>query len=525
MTRFIMKMKKYNIQSISAFLGLSLLMSCVNDLNVKPTDPFLATADKVYTTKDSYKQGLAKLYAAFALTGQKGPVGAADVQGVDEGFSCFIRSLWYMQELTTDEAVWTYPNDANGTIFNLHYNTWLPSDGIPTALYARIANVAALSNEFIRATAGKTDDPDFKNFQAEARFLRALSYFYGMDLYGRLPFVTEKDLPGAYFPPMKTRPDLFTYIESELKAIKGDLGAPRFEYARADKAACAMLLAKLYLNAEVYIGQPKYTEALAELNEVIAAGYTLSPKYANLFRSDNDKNNTEIIFSQAFDGAKSQAYSIVQVMINGNAGNGGWSGLRATSAFVNKFPTLAESRAIFAKEDKGQSLTIDAVNVSTQGYGVYKFRNISAAGVTAPNDGTGFPDTDYPMFRLADAYLMYAEAVLRGGTGGTRANALNYVNAIRTRSGDVAAGTAPGAITDTQLTLDFILDERARELYWEGHRRMDLIRFGKFTGGSYLWPWKGGIKDGTSIDAKRAIFPIPAADLGSNPNLKQSDGY
>jgi starch-binding outer membrane protein, SusD/RagB family len=520
-----MKTRYFNNYSVSAFLGMSLMMSCVGDLDVKPIDPFVITADKVYTTKETYKQGLAKLYATFALTGQQGPSGAQDVGGVDEGFSCFVRSLWYMQELTTDEAVWTYGNDADGTIFNLHYNTWLPSDGIPEALYARIANVAALSNEFIRATSAKTNDPDFKNFQAEARFLRALSYFYGMDLYGRLPFLTEKDLPGAFFPPMIKRPELFTYIESELKAIKADMGAPRFEYARADKAACAMLLAKLYLNAEVYIGQAKYTEAITELNEVIAAGYTLSPKYANLFRADNDKNNTEIIFAQAFDGAKSQAYAMTQVMINGNAGNGGWSGLRTTSAFVNKFPTLNESRAIFAKEDKGQSLNIDAVNISTQGYGVYKFRNITSAGVDSPNNSTGFPDTDYPMFRLADAYLMYAEAVLRGGTGGTRSNALNYVNAIRTRSADVTAGTAPGAITDPQLTLDFLLDERGRELFWEGHRRMDLIRFGKFTGGAYLWPWKGGVKDGTAIDAKRAIFPIPASDLGTNPNLKQNDGY
>lgn len=521
-----MKMKYFNRFSFAAFMVMAMMMSCVNNLDVKPIDPFVTSADKVYTTKDSYKQGLAKLYATFALTGQRGPNGNQDVGGVDEGFSCFVRSLWYMQELTTDEAVWTYGNDANGTIFNLHYNTWLPSDGIPEALYARIANVAALSNEFIRVTTGKTDDPDFKNFQAEARFLRALAYFYGMDLYGRLPFLTEKDQPGSFFPPMILRPALFDYIEKELKAIKADMGAPRFEYGRADKAACAMLLAKLYLNAEVYIGQAKYTEAITELNEVIAAGYVLSPRYANLFRADNDKNNSEIIFAQAFDGAKSQAFAMTQVMINGNAGNGGWSGLRTTSAFVSKFPNLTEARAIFATESKGQSLDIDAVNVSTQGYGVYKFRNITSAGVDAPNNSTGFPDTDYPMFRLADAYLMYAEAVVRGGTGGTLANALTYVNAIRTRSGDVIAGNAPGVVTLSQVQdLNFILDERGRELYWEGHRRMDLIRFGKFTGGSYLWPWKGGIRNGTAIDDKRKIFPIPSSDLGTNPNLKQNDGY
>ncbi len=504
---------------------LTLMMSCVNDLNVQPNDPYTATANNVYSDVNSYKQGLAKLYAAFALTGQQGPAGNGDVAGVDEGFSCFVRSLWYMNELTTDEAVWTYPNDANGTIFNLHYNTWVPSDNIPTALFARIMNVAALTNEFIRVTAGKTD-PDLKKFNAEARFLRALAYYHGIDLYGNMPFVTEADLPGAYFPPMKSRADLFAYVESELKDIKDELGAPRFEYGRADQAACAMLLAKLYLNAEVYIKTPKYTEAIAQLNEVIGAGYTLSLKYANLFRADNDTNNTEIIFSQNFDGNHSQAYDIVQVMVKGNAGggDGGWSGLRTTSAFVGKFPNLNEARAIFNKEDKGQSLNIDAVNISTQGYGVWKFRDITSSGAPNPSGNTTFPDTDYPMFRLADAYLMYAEASLRGGTGGNY-DPLTLVNAIRTRVGDVITGNAPGAITQAELTLDFILDERARELYWEGHRRTDLIRFGKYTGSTYLWPWKGGVKNGAAIEDKRVIFPIPAADIANNPNLKQNAGY
>jgi len=516
-------MKRYsNKISIVTTIFMLMMMSCVGDLDVTPIDTRITTSATVYTTTESYKAGLAKLYAAFALTGQVGPNGAQDVGGVDEGFSCFIRSLWNLNELTTDEAVWTYPNDANGTIFNLHYNNWVPSDGIPTALFARIMNVAALTNEFIRATTSKTADPDINKFHAEARFLRALAYYYGMDLYANLPFVTEADLPGAYFPPQKTRAELFAYIESELKAIKPDMGAPRFEYGRADQGACAMLLAKLYLNAEVYLGQNKYTEALTELNEVIAGGYTLAPKYANNFLADNH-TSPEIIFSQLFDGQKSQAYDALNVMIYGNAGNGGWSGLRTTSVFVSKFSNLNEARAIFAKEDKGQQLEIDAVNNSKHGYGVFKFQNVTSTG--AAGSHPSFQDTDYPMFRLADAYLMYAEAVLRGGTGGDATTALNYVNAIRTRSGDVAAGKAPGAITSGQLTLDFILDERSRELYWEGHRRPDLIRFGKYTGDAYLWPWKGGAKDGTSIEAKRAIFPIPAADIGSNPNLEQNTGY
>jgi len=518
-------LKKNSTVSFTLLIAV-LLMSCVNDLNVKPIDPRIATADNVYTTKDSYKQGLAKLYAAYALTGQIGPNGAPDVAGVDEGFSCFIRSLWNMQELTTDEAVWTYPNDANGTIFNLHYNTWVPSDGIPTAFFARIMNVAALCNEFIRVTEPLKSDNDFKQFNAEARFLRALAYYYGIDLFGNMPFVTEKDLPGAYFPKQISRADLYAYVESELLAIKPDLGTPRFEYGRADKATCAMVLAKLYLNAEVYLGtgQKKYTEAITQLNEVIGGGYTLSPKYINNFLADNN-TSPEIIFSQNFDGAHSQSFDAVWIAIYGNAGNGGFSGLRTTPAFVSKFASLTEARALFLKEDKGQNLAINSVSASTDGYGINKYQNVTSTGATPASAGTGHQDTDYPMFRLADAYLMYAEAVLRGGTGGDVNTALTYVNQIRTRSGDVAAGNAPGAITSTQLTLDFILDERARELYWEGHRRNDLIRFGKFVGSTYLWPWKGGVKDGTSIEDKRVLFPIPSTDLGNNPNLKQNQGY
>ena len=508
--------------SASSLTLVVLMMSCIGDLDVTPLDSQISTAGDVYTDTESYKAGLAKLYAAFALTGQVGPAGAGDVAGVDEGFSDFIRSLWNMQELTTDEAVWTYPNDANGTIFNLHYNTWLPSDIIPTALFARIMNVVALTNEYMRATAGKLLDPDIKVFHAEARFLRSLAYYYGLDLFGKMPFVTEADLPGAYFPPEISRTDLFDFIESELLEIKPEMGAPRFEYGRADKGACAMLLAKLYMNAGVYIDQPKFTEALTQLNEVISAGYALSTNYLYNFLADNH-TSPEIIFAQLFDGTRSQAYDALNVMIYGNAGNGGWSGLRTTSAFVNKFSDLNEARALFAKEDKGQELEIDAMNNSTHGYGIFKFRNVTSSGASGSNPS--FQDTDYPMFRLADAYLMYAEAVLRGGTGGDLTTALGYVNAIRTRSGDVTAGNAPGAITSVQLDLDFILDERARELYWEGHRRTDLIRFGKYTGNAYLWPWKGGEKDGASIDASRALFPIPAADRASNPNLGQNTGY
>lgn len=514
-----MKITFNKFSLITTVCALS-LVSCIGDLDVAPIDSRIKTSANVYSDTESYKAGLAKLYATFALTGQQGPAGAGDVGGVDEGFSCFIRSLWNMNELTTDEAVWTYPGDAEGTIFNLHYNTWVASDIIPTALFARIMNVAALTNEYIRATSSKLDDADIRKFHAEARFLRALAYYYGIDLFGKMPFVTEEDLPGAFFPPEISRADLFAYVESELKEIRPELGAPRFEYGRADKGACAMLLAKLYLNAEVYIGQDRYTDAITELNEVIAGGYALAPEYLHNFLADNH-TSPEIIFAQLFDGQRSQAYDAVNVMIYGNTGNGGWSGLRTTSAFVDQFTDLTEARALFATQN--QSLEIDEVNQPSQGYGVYKFRNVTSSG--QPGSHPQFQDTDFPMFRLADAYLMYAEAVLRGGSGGDMNTALGYVNAIRTRPGDVANGNAVGAVTLDDLDLDFILAERARELYWEAHRRPDLIRFGKYTGDDYLWPWKGGVKNGTSIEEKRVLFPIPSADLGSNPNLTQHLGY
>lgn len=147
-----------------------------------------------------------------------------------------------------------------------------------------------------------------------------------------------------------------------------------------------------------------------------------------------------------------------------------------------------------------------------------KFKNVDVNG-NAGSDPTGdFPDTDFPMFRLADVYLMYAEAVLRGGQGGSVTQATDYINILRSR----AYGNSNGNISTAQLTLDFILDERARELYWEGHRRTDLIRFGKFTGGAYLWPWKGGIQQGTATESYKDLYPIPSTDLIANPTLNQN---
>jgi starch-binding outer membrane protein, SusD/RagB family len=511
-------MKKFKI--ILSVIVSAMMFSCVGDLDVTPIDPNQVTSASVFNSPAAYKEALAKVYAGFAISGQQGPSGKPDIAGVDEGFSCYSRSYWYLQELTTDEAVWSYDENQ---IFNLHYQTWTPSDVLINSMFSRITYVVVLANEYIRNTSNSAD-AEIKKYNLEARFLRALAYYHGMDLYGNMPFVTEADKPGAFLPKQIKRADLFTYIESELKAIQNDLGDAKFEYGRADKGAASMLLAKLYLNAEVYLGtgNKKYTEAITELKKVIAGPYTLAPNYINTFLADNN-TSPEIIFPINYDAKKTQAFAITQVMINGNAGNGGWSGLRATSGLTDKFTLPNDARDLFAKEDKGQSKIINAINQSKEGYGVFKFRKTNKDG----SDGFvgDFPNTDFPLFRLADAYLMYAEAVNRGGAGGDVNTATGYINALRTRSGETALPTITSAGIAGQAGLDFILDERARELYWEGHRRTDLIRFGKFTGSTYLWPWKGNAKDGASTPATLNLFPIPSNDLGANPNLKQNLGY
>jgi hypothetical protein len=331
-----------------------------------------------------------------------------------------------------------------------------------------------------------------------------------------------------------TRADLFTYLETELQSLEADLGEPRFEYARADKASAWMIQAKLYLNAEVYIGAPKYNEAVTALKKVLGSSYTLAGNYRQNFVADNNIS-PEIILPITYNGQHTQSYGGMVYLVHAPIGGtltplaqsmfgvgGGWGGLRTTSALVKKFSDATgdtDSRALFWSD--GQKLEIADIGEFTDGYAITKFRNRKLDGSDPSNPHPDFVDTDYPMFRLADAYLMFAEAVLRGGQGGTRAEALSYVNALRQR----AYGDSSGNISDGELSLDFILDERARELYWEGHRRTDLIRYGKFTGGDYLWPWKGKSLGGSSTESFRNLFPIPAADLGANSNLKQNIGY
>lgn len=725
-----MKFKALSLIILSvAFLAVS----CFKDLDTIPLDKDVVTSATVYNNPAAYKQVLAKLYAGLALSGQQGPAGQPDISGIDEGFSTYLRQYWKAQELPTDEAVIAW-ND--GTIQDFHQQDWDANNEFITAMYNRIFYQISLCNEYLRETTeeklnSRNVDAGLRaeivKYRAEARFLRALSYWHALDLFRVPPKVSENDKVGAFFPEQYSKEDLFNFIESELKAIEPDLAPARTnEYGRADQAAAWMVLAKLYLNSEVYLGRARWADCITYCQKVIGAGYTLDPDYTHLFLADNDKAQG-VIFAVTFDGVHSKTYGGTTFMVHASVGgsmnkndfgiDAGWGGTRATSALVGKFPAAGSSVVVSPNEgntnypaiyvpggyqgwdpskapqltsknsdntyegyiwfpddqkefkfttgpnwdvnfgddggngtlesgganitipsggfykinvdlnantytllktdwgligsatpdgwnsdqnmtydategawtitlnliageikfrsnddwglnygddgadallepgganiaipsaglykinlylDKpdytysiarpafdhralfyttGQNLEINDISQFTDGYAVTKWKNVTSTG--APGSDPTFVDTDFPMFRIEDAYLMYAEATLRGG-GGDQTLALGLVNLIRERAYN---GTA-GDIAANELTLDFILDERAREFYWECQRRTDLVRFGKFTNTDYLWPWKGGVAGGVSRPQFYDIFPIPASDLGANPNLHQND--
>jgi len=536
-----MKNRLFNIYWL-AIAAIIWLAGCTKKLDLVPLNDI--TADEVYSTMTGYKQALAKVYGAFALTGYVGGTGSRDIPSqiiADEGNSDFLRLYWNLQELTTDEAAWTWQNDAG--IKGLKEQNWSSGNPIVSGLYYRSFYQITVANDFIRQStdakisergfSGK-DASDIKYFRAEARFLRAFQYWVLMDLYANPPFVDENAPIATGLPRQVSRAELFGYIESELKAIEADLAEPRkHEYGRADKGAAWALLARMYLNAKVYTGSEKNTEAIANCQKIMNAGYTLQPNYRNLTIADNHLNTDENIFTINYDARYTQNWGGTTYLAHGPAAvpgsvsgtNGNWGGLRHTQQFVDLFADPSgntDTRAMFYTT--GQNKIMTDLYTGTDGYSSSKYRNKTRSGGAAPNaDPNGnWADIDFPLFRLGEIYLIYAEAVLRGGTGGSSTHALTYINQLRTRAYN---GNTAGNISTGILTLDFILAERGRELYYEAHRRTDLIRYDKFTTGSYLWAWKGGVAAGRASDSKYNIFPLPVTDLSSNPNLKQNTGY
>jgi len=540
-------MKKINF-NLCVYLSLLFMMvSCNNDLNVTPKDDDDFLSEDFFAQPNAYEKAVAGVYGNLSLVGYQG-VDKSLLEGIDAGTSQYSRCVWYLQELSTDEAIWSYEGSNDPGVREIQRNIWNSDNPIFLGMYGRAMVEVSLANEFLRqtepeklASRGVTDATTLSNvtfYRAEVKALKCLAYYHLLDLFGKATLVTEND-PINFRGPQIEKTELFNYIENELLTVLPSLKDARTNiYGRVDKAFAWSILAKLYLNAEVYTGSARYQDCMTMCSNIIGSGYTLNPNYLNNFKADNNIS-PEMIFTIQSDGAKTQSYGATTVMCNGQVGSiegngqtlygvGGWGGaLRLRKQFVQKFDGSdfdydARKTIISA----GRPIDIANISIQGQGYILGKYSNISSTGV--PGSNSTFVDTDFPLFRLADFYLMYAEAQMRsdGATNGsTTANAtqqsIDYINALRERANDGSFAN----VNSGQVTLDFILDERARELHWEGHRRQDLIRFGKYVGGTYVWAWKGNATNGVSIPNNFKLYPIHPNVSNANPNIKQNPGY
>ena len=520
-----MKNIKFKLLAFAAVVMLS-TQSCLRDLDTEPK--YDMTLEYILQQDPKAVEGmLSRLYASFALSSVKGP-GDSDISGADPGESPFIRGLVNLQDFTADGMKNRWGD--NGLDQLTTTSNWTDNNKFFKYAYDRIYYTVPQATNLILIM--KSDNVKYENKEqvvSELRFLRALSYYYLIDLFGKGVLVNDETFNTSTPLPEASRTELFTFVETELKDIEGKLPAQN-SYARANKSAARMLLAKLYLNAEVYTGTPRYNDAASYINKVISeGGYQLEGNFRKNFSADNNTSK-EIIFPLIADAASSQSFGNTTYIVNGSistdtmtpadfGATDGWAGHRATKAWYGLFAGsaagLQSSPDVRAKLfwSAGHNWEMNDYKTWTDGFPSDKFWNKNSDG---SGSATSFSSTDFPLFRLSDAYLIYAECAVRGAAGTSMGQAITYFNQVRTRA---------GAPVVSVLSLDEVLNERGRELGLEGVRRQDLIRFGKFTGGSYLWPWKGGVKNGAAISDNYKLFPIPSTALQANPNLTQNPGY
>ena len=565
-------MKKYILMLAVGCLVFA--TSCIGDLDTMPLDDNSLVSENVYNSREGYIGVLAKCYASLILTGQQGGDGGnGDLEGANEGYSGYTRLLFYLQELNTDNFL--MPSSSNGLRNCLNLN-WDATTSVVTWTYQRLYMAIAYCNEFLRECTpdkmqarGVWDEmsADYLNYRAEARFIRAYCYSMLCDLFGSVPVIDEnvgvKDVPVQV-----SRKEVFEYVERELKAILGESGdtddvlkaVGQNEYARVDEAAAWFLLSRLYLNAEVWAGENRYNDCYDYAKKIIDSNvYPLASDYRHIFLADNE-TCSEIIWPLVQDGNRAQSSAgtnfYVKAFVNGEmdsyyktgVGTKGWGNVRAKTTLVDAFDAADvefdvndtwgngknDKRAQFmtalpVQTKETWDANMEMTSTFTCGYGYIKWRNVTKDDQLSAGGDT-YTSIDWPMFRSADAYLMAAEAVLRGANHGSRADALAYVNEVRNRaymSGKYTSAASTGVsgeISDSELTLDFILLERQKEFASECVRRTDLIRFGKFTKDNN-WDWKNAERTGGDVDDKYVLFPIPESELTNNPTLVQNDGF
>lgn len=545
-----------NILPATAIMLSMGLSSCVNDLNVKPIDP------RKNTTVDAQKL-FNKCYAEFVLEGY-GP-GKSELDLGDAGLSVCYRLIWNANELTTDEAICGWNDKGIPEYVN---NSYTPTNEVIYGLYWRLCFGVSICNQYLKECA----DYD-ASMTAEVHFLRDLYYYYLLDNFGN-PSYTE--VVSSDNPVQIQSAELFNKIVTDLETNMDKMLAPSVRkkgtanYGRADQSAAWMLLARLYLNAEKYTGTAQWAKAKEYAEKVInKSGRSIwmgdnatTHKSANgqwsayqmLFMADNDQSGAfnESVFSFILDGATTASWGASTFLVASTHDSymsadypqntdQAWGGNRTRKDLIEKFITLSDfdalsdwktetivkaagdDRALFYGDNadgtgkvKNRKYTNDKVAEFTDGIATTKFTSQRSDGGKTSN--TTHVDNDIILMRLAEAYLIYAEAEAReAGSNLTQAKGTEYINILRQRANNTNLKRA--------YTLNEVLDERARELYFEGLRRTDLIRYGYYGNSSYTWQWKGGVQNGAKFEAYRNIFPIPKTEKQANPNLKQNPGY
>ena len=541
---------KMNIKTIiSAIAASVMLSSCVGDLDTLPLNPTDVTSESAYGADDAgYVQGLTKIYFQLVSNNKQNLI-----DGLDGGASELIRAFWSTQEVTADAVKCAW---GDSWVQDLNNCTWKGdvNNDATYSVYVRTLQGVAYVNEFLRQTSkdnlasrGVSEEVAAKvnQYRAEARFLRAFFYWVAMDTFGNVPFSTEDtQFGGGYNPPQQSSAYVFNFIVKELEALAAEgsaMPAAQSNYPRADKGSCLGLLARLYLNAKVYAGTEMFDKAKATCERIYGLGYALAPTHAEIFRGDNGENpdaKKEILFAAAYDAENTQSYGgttyLTLSTLNGDDGavnitgiNGGWAGNRAPYAYVQKFfpdvqnpdyttgeYTYTDKRAsYFYIKGRSESME-DNINTFLNGWSCIKFNNtphdIEPSAYSAVAASKKFSDIDWPLIRLGEIHLIYAEACMHAG-----GSAQDQLEALTGRV---------NATVPAQITEEWLMEERARELMWEGHRRTDLIRYGKWISG-YNWTYKGGKFEGIDLPSHFNIFPMPYIELTANLDLVQNPGY
>lgn len=542
-------MKRYIKSALAPAAALLISLastSCLNDLDKEPISPKI----DLNVNNDGL---LNKCYANFGINGNGSGSNSdddPDVKGFnDAGMTGLVRAMFNMNELPTDEATCSWGDGLQ----ELNSAKFDPSHAWVKLYYTRLTLGITFCNQYLQVAGGED-----KQKTAECRFLRAMQYYLLMDAYGNVGFSTTLEKPHRM-----ERAELYKWLVEELNTIEPDLAEPRVktgsdaDYGRVDKAACWLLLSRLYLNAEVYTGKAEWQKAKDYAKKVMDSPYDINTTsvgkwsaYQLVFMGDNDRTaaSKEILFPIVNISGKTASYGNSLFLIaacfdpsmhanpddasgsNGLVGQQ-WIGLHPRASLIKKFfpsstapqvpsyemtAQAGDDRATFWGE--GRTLEIENITKSAEGYGVCKFLNYNSDNST--NTDPTFADMDWPFMRAAEAYLNYAEADARLNGGKTSQVGTRILNKLRARA------NASTRAESSNYSLNEICDEWAREFYFEGMRRTTLVRFGLFGGNTgYNWDWKGGESAGKDFEAYKNIYPIPLTQLQSNTNLKQNPGY